>query len=169
MKIPYRKSITKIKTTKEIQSILEPYFGNRNNGEYFIGASVGPGWNDILLDLHVALIHEKPDYFIAQIKEKFATLRYYTGPMTDDGRKLIIDAEEKSAETCEECGRPGMLRDDGYWLTTLCGWDRNVRNLNIRLASVRRFPYTLYWKIRFGINRRRMKQNSTARMEHHLP
>lgn len=164
MAIPSRKPITQIKTEEEMQKILEPYYGDRDKGQYFIGAAFGPGWNDIILDLHNKLVKENPEYFIAQIKEKFATLRYYTGPMTDAGWKYVEEAEELSAIACEECGRPGELREDGYWIVTLCEWDRNVRRLNIALARIRRLPYNLYWKVsnlywkvRFAIKRWRRK------------
>ena len=158
MAIPYRKPITKIKTEEEMRKILEPYFGKKEKGQYFIGAAFGPGWNDIVLDLHNKLVKENPEYFIAQIKEKFSTLRYYVGPMTEQGHMYISDAENKSSQTCEECGRPGELRQDGYWIVTLCEWDRNVRRINIVLARIRRSPYTLYWKVRFAINRWRRKR-----------
>lgn len=158
MAIPYRKPITKIKNEEEMLKILEPYFGKREKDQYFIGASFGPGWNDIVFDLHNKLVKEHPEYFIAQIKEKFSGLRYYTGPMTEKGRGYIFEAEAISELTCEECGRPGEMRNDGYWLVTLCEWDRNVRRMNITLARIRRFPYTLYWKTRFAINRWRRKR-----------
>lgn len=58
-----------------------------------------------------------------QVKEKFGTLRFYTSsiPEACSGliEKWIDEAEEKSARTCEHCGRPGQTRG-GAWLTTLC-------------------------------------------------
>ena len=141
-----------------MRKILEPYFGNKDKEQYFIGAAVGPGWNDIVLDLHNKLVKEYPDYFIAQVKEKFATLRYYTGPLSDIGWGYITEAEMLSAATCEECGRPGEYRGDGSWVLTLCDWDHKVRNINITLWRLQRSPYTVYWKIRFAINRWRRKR-----------
>jgi hypothetical protein len=158
IRIPSRRPITKIKTEEEMRKILEPYFGKRDKDQYFIGAATGPGWNDIVLDLHNKLVRESSDYFIAQVKEKFATLRYYTGPMTDAGWEYIRNAEELSAVTCEECGRPGKIRDDSHWLVTLCDWDHRVRNININLWRLQRSPYTVYWKIRFAINRWRREK-----------
>lgn len=158
IRIPNRRSITKIKTEEEMQKILEPYFGNKNNGGYFIGAAFGAGWNDIVLDLHNKLVKEHSDYYIIQIKEKFSTLRYYTGPMTDAGYEHVREAEDLSAITCEECGRPGELRGDSHWIVTLCDWDHRVRNINVTLWRLQRSPYTIYWKVRFAINRWRMKK-----------
>jgi hypothetical protein len=158
IRIPNRRPITKIKTEAEIKKILEPYFGKKDKDQYFIGAAFGPGWNDIILDLHNKLVKENPEYFIAQIKEKFATLRYYTGPLSDAGWGYIREAEDLSAVTCEECGRPGRLRDDSYWIVTLCDWDHRVRNINIVLWRLQRKPYSIYWKIRFAVNRWRRKK-----------
>ena len=58
-------------------------------------------------------------FSVAQVKEKFGTLRYYTSGSNDKIRQLIHDAEERSAETCEVCGKPGKLITGG-WLKTLC-------------------------------------------------
>lgn len=55
----------------------------------------------------------------AQVKEKYAGLRYYltigTQPMFD----VISEYESKSYRTCENCGGPGK-RYGGGWLVTLC-------------------------------------------------
>lgn len=55
----------------------------------------------------------------SQIKEKFGTLRFYMSSGTEEMWKLIHEAEEKSAHTCEDCGAPGKERNDG-WIRTLC-------------------------------------------------
>lgn len=51
---------------------------------------------------------------VAQIKEKFGTLRYYVRNTTHEIQALIVRAEQKSAVTCGKCGRPGRLNTDGY-------------------------------------------------------
>ena len=148
-----RKPITKT-TTKELESILSPYYGSKDKGEYFIGAAIGPGWNDIVLDLHNKLVKENPDYFIAQVKEKFGTLRFYTGPMTDKGWGYVTEAEELSAKTCEECGRPGWLRTDRNWIQTLCDKDVKLDKINTWIwINTQRKPMGYYWKIRFAYRR----------------
>ena len=44
------------------------------------GLSVGPGWFALIEELDTALIELLgPDYPIAQVKSKFAGLRYYLG------------------------------------------------------------------------------------------
>ena len=34
--------------------------------------------------------------------------------------ELVRAAEEKSRAICEDCGEPGVLRTDRFWLRTLC-------------------------------------------------
>ena len=56
----------------------------------------------------------------SQVKEKFATLRFYMTSATDEMYDLIHEYENKSGKICEECGSgEGKLRNDG-WLSTLC-------------------------------------------------
>ena len=55
-----------------------------------------------------------------QIKEKFATLRFYTNYQDDYVHGVIRMAESMSACTCENCGKPGKLCNKNYWLKTLC-------------------------------------------------
>lgn len=54
-----------------------------------------------------------------QVKEKYATLRLYMNMYSDEIDEIIHEAERKSAITCECCGEPGELRDNG-WYHTLC-------------------------------------------------
>lgn len=56
----------------------------------------------------------------SQVKEKFGTLRFYMTTSTLEMGKLIDEAEELSAKTCEECGKPGNLRKKHYWVYTAC-------------------------------------------------
>jgi len=63
---------------------------------------------------------------IAQVKEKFGTLRFYY-----DGGDDIIDgmvrmAESMSEITCEQCGNLGKPREGG-WIKVLCDIHHNER------------------------------------------
>jgi len=85
------------------------------------------GWYDILLELSEGIKKlieegkEDKDFFVIQVKEKYGTLRYYTSSYRSEELEELIDkAEEKSAVTCELCGKPGELRDIGHWYTTMC-------------------------------------------------
>ena len=91
------------------------------------GFECGDGWHDLLWELCEA-IEEELQHFVQsedspfrveQVKEKYGTLRFYTNWGTDRIYELIQDAENKSAVTCEVCGKPGKLRGTG-WLSTTC-------------------------------------------------
>ena len=70
---------------------------------------------------------------VAQVKEKFGTLRFYYEPSSEDLRSqldaLVKEAEALSAITCEQTGQPGRLMRRGYVYKTLCdyyldlGWE----------------------------------------------
>lgn len=78
-----------------------------------------------------------------QVKEKFGTLAFYVSTPSAEGnfeveemkghvlsfrpvagiesiRKLVSEAEAKSAHTCEECGAEGAMRTDGGWWRVRC-------------------------------------------------
>ncbi len=93
------------------------------------GFDVGNGWFQLIYDLSEkleTLILQIPEedrkYCCAsQVKEKYATLRFYMTTYTDEIDKLIEEAEHKSAKICEVCGAPGKIRVTGYnWLYTSC-------------------------------------------------
>lgn len=108
---------------------------------------VGPGWRPLLRELHQQLTGAGFSYEALQVKEKFGILRVYisvdgeehvTFDLTIPGvgtitgqpeqgsdtysraMELVYAAEEKSRVICEECGEPGRLRDERFWLRTLC-------------------------------------------------
>ena len=57
---------------------------------------------------------------VAQIKEKVGTLRFYlAGQATEALQSQIQQAEIETRSTCEQCGKPGLLRD-GRWRKTQC-------------------------------------------------
>ena len=85
---------------------------------------VGPGWLPLIEVLDRQLTRLDPDYRIAQVKEKFGGLRYYIttseGCTNTDRMYAIIDTiESLSFRICEDCGRPGEVRKNG-WIRTLC-------------------------------------------------
>jgi hypothetical protein len=55
----------------------------------------------------------------SQIKEKYGTLRFYLTHSTDEMYAITVEAERKSKDICEICGKPGKLRERG-WLYTRC-------------------------------------------------
>jgi hypothetical protein len=77
---------------------------------------VGPGWKKIVQPLvDYALKHNLPIY---DVKEKWGTLRFY-GSFDETLMSMMYKAEEKSAKTCEICGKRGALRPLS-WIQCLC-------------------------------------------------
>ncbi len=89
----------------------------------------GNGWFQLLSDLCAKLdaLQLGPQFKVSQVKEKFATLRFYVDDVPKDRQsevnKLISEAATKSAHTCEHCGKPGRQTSlgRGCYLITLCG------------------------------------------------
>lgn len=82
----------------------------------------GKGWYPLLIEVDERLAAIDPDYAVHQVKEKFATLRYYFQLTSGDweaARDIVNDVAHRSAITCEVCGEPGACRGGG-WLRTLC-------------------------------------------------
>jgi len=67
----------------------------------------------------VTIPPEVPQVTIAQIKEKFGTLRFYYDGGDDYISGMVSLAESLSGLTCEECGSIGERRSGG-WIRTLC-------------------------------------------------
>jgi len=88
---------------------------------------VGIGWNSILIHLLARIqnhLEHNPKlqkgFRIAQVKEKYGTLRFYT-----DGGDAYIEgaidmAEGMSCSTCELCGNPGTTKEKQGWVNTFC-------------------------------------------------
>jgi len=95
----------------------------------------GDGWEPIIREaasklepLIAQYIKDNPtDEYLpcaSQVKEKFGTLRLYLSTGTEEMYDIAAEAEDKSRDTCEECGKPGQLRRGG-WLKTLCNEHAN--------------------------------------------
>lgn len=99
------------------------------------GIECGDGWYDILdtlcesiqryvdsaIEMGELRKENEKNYQVeaVQIKEKFGGLRFYTSGNDDIVEGMIHLAEIWALKTCEYCGKPGKMRDDG-WLVTLC-------------------------------------------------
>ena len=81
------------------------------------GIECGAGWKD----LYQPLIDEcnAKGIAVAQVKEKFGGLRFYTDGTDPDLQQKIFAAEAKSYTVCEICGKPGTPTKGG-WIRTLC-------------------------------------------------
>lgn len=74
------------------------------------------------------------DFKVVQIKEKFGTLRFYCAQTSSDIDGAIYMAETLSEQTCEVCGRPGILRN-GSWLKVLCDEHEKTREVTARATA----------------------------------
>lgn len=53
---------------------------------------------------------------IIQVKSKFGTLRFYIDGGDEYVRGAIALAEDLTSKTCEDCGMPGKVYTDGWWV-----------------------------------------------------
>lgn len=79
-----------------------------DNGEYFRKA-------ELLYNLEMGALPT-----IVQIKEKYASLRFYVRNSNTRINAFIQFAEKMSRCTCEKCGAPGELDDGAGWMKTHC-------------------------------------------------
>lgn len=88
------------------------------------GFACGDGWYDIIYklmqDIKAIYDAEKESFYVTQVKEKFAGLRFYVSATSKEVFALIHEAESKSYVTCENCGKPGTVHRRGRWYQTLC-------------------------------------------------
>jgi hypothetical protein len=103
------------------------------NANFF---SVDQGWYPLIKDLIDDLIKLDWNKQVCQVKEKFGGLRFYINEGSDQIFKRITQAENDSYTICEVTGKPGELRTDLGWHTTLCDEEyekRKKRNENRRV------------------------------------
>lgn len=130
------------------QKIFDEFLTNRFSfmQDVRCDASAGPGWVPILVEAceqieEILKQHPGVIFHVDQVKEKFATLRFYvsayseakdangrpyqmtTFPEHEEARDKIysiVDAAERKSESiCEYCGAPGKVTGKG-WIKTTC-------------------------------------------------
>jgi hypothetical protein len=99
--------------------IVEQRIYDSWNKKPILGVNVNVGWLPLVKTLIEELIEAGWNREVAQIKEKFGTLRFYIDDATDAQYEIIRKYENISGETCEVCGNPGVIRG-GSWLKCLC-------------------------------------------------
>jgi len=123
-----------MKNQERIEAIIAKYPRLFPNGRPRCGFEVSNGWLSLIENLCSICVHhlehaknlvEDPDYpiQIAQIKEKFGTLRCYWDGSTSYINGATNLAEQMSGTICEDCGNPGTTSGTGAaegWLRTLC-------------------------------------------------
>ena len=77
-----------------------------------------PTWNE---ENKTYIVNHNPRHRVcaSQVKEKWGTLRFYMQGGTEEMHEFIRESEQKSAVTCELCGKLGTIRNQG-WVRTLC-------------------------------------------------
>lgn len=93
------------------------------------GIETGDGWYDLIdllcwklqsmTDMNDHLPERFPQIEATQVKEKFGTLRFYTGGASEWQDGVIDFAESISAKTCDICGKAGTLNRNG-WIACRC-------------------------------------------------
>jgi len=81
---------------------------------------IGKGWMKIIFNLDKKLSILHPKYQIAQIKQKFAQLKFYVNFIDDASYKYIFNAEKKASRTCEACGSAGKPKIINDYHMILC-------------------------------------------------
>jgi hypothetical protein len=79
---------------------------------------VAPGWHSLVNELFD--LAEKENFTVAQVKEKYGTLRIYANGASEDVYKMIDDLERRSSTICEACGKSGERIIRGGWIKTRC-------------------------------------------------
>jgi len=94
------------------------------------GCECGDGWYGIIREacekaepiIAKWLEENKDDKDFAprfsQVKEKYGTLRLYFSTYPEGIDKIEQEAEDKSADTCEQCGKSGKVRGHGWYYTS---------------------------------------------------
>lgn len=89
-------------------------------------SQIPPGWHALVQPLIDRCAQEGVS--IDQVKQKFGGLRFYVRSCSDEFHAAINAAEKRSFIICEECGKPGRLRDDRSYIRALC--DPHARRSN---------------------------------------
>lgn len=93
---------------------------------------VDPGWQQLVLECHQAVVAEFPDYELLAVKQKWGTLAFQALPRPwKPGGKWTyaeharLDAvteafADRSEDICERCGGDGSLRESRRVHLVLC-------------------------------------------------
>lgn len=117
---------------KKYPEIMKDHGGDITKTCMGWGLSCGKGWFLLLDELCSKL--KGLNVTARQVKEKFGTLRFYADG--DEGsHDIISEYEEKSGQTCEECGEPAKVENDRGWLKTICERCNKQRKLAVKIRS----------------------------------
>jgi hypothetical protein len=91
---------------------LEKYFGGYLNAEERMQEALNRGLREVEPIV--------PQVTVDQVKEKFGSLRFYYSGGDPYIRGLVSMAESMSSVTCETCGNPAEVQNDGGWYRSIC-------------------------------------------------
>ncbi len=114
------------KLRDEFPTFFRDMYGPAKDTCMHWGCTCGDGWFSLVrqccLGLHAYLgEHPELDFKFTQVKEKFGLLRIYSEGGDDRTQALIEEAQDTSAQVCEECGRrEGVIHDNRSTLCPVC-------------------------------------------------
>jgi hypothetical protein len=110
--------------------VLEPVRRHLRDPSYDF--DVGPGWRQLVLECHRAVVAEFPEYELLAVKQKWGSLSFQAFPRPWKPGGNWTDAEhsrlhavtdafaDRSEGICERCGADGSLRESRRILLVLC-------------------------------------------------
>ncbi|GGO42110.1 hypothetical protein GCM10012286_22890 [Streptomyces lasiicapitis] len=110
--------------------VLEPVRRHLRDSSYDF--DVGPGWRQLVLECHQAVVAEFPEYELLAVKQKWGALAFQAFPRPWRHGGAWTDAEharlhavtdafaDRSEGICERCGAHGSLRESRRIDLTLC-------------------------------------------------
>lgn len=112
------------KICKSFPSLFRDRHGKPSETCLCFGIEFNDGWYPILEELCKEISKIDNTVYFTQLKEKFGTMRVYTSGASSETFNSIHDIIEKyenlSGTICEDCGKPGKVRNDLGWIRTLC-------------------------------------------------
>jgi hypothetical protein len=126
------------KKSLELIEVYPEFFQDIHPQEPFalFGFECGEGWFNLLKECleEIKEICQKKKISpkVAQIKEKFGTLRFYVNFYECCLKEPISKAEEASKVTCELCGDPASLKDHCGWYSVKCDkcWQKHCERFD---------------------------------------
>lgn len=119
-----------VETSAASGDVLEPI--RRHVGDPSYDVDVGPGWRQLVLECHQAVVAEFPEYQLLAAKQKWGALAFQAFPRpwkpggnwtdTEHSRlQAVTDAfAHRSEGICERCGADGSLRESRRVHLVLC-------------------------------------------------
>lgn len=113
---------------KRIQEQFPYQFSSDRSLGFAIPFGWIPSFYQLCIEIDRLLGDNKQGFSWVQLKEKFGSARYYweikgmikNNPLRTQLGKLILDAENATADQCAVCGNKGFTDSTGGWLLVLC-------------------------------------------------